>query len=280
MKHFSKITTLVLSVVLVFGFASCKNITNNENTTYKVTYSTDYGPVPTAITVDADTVLTEEQLPVLYEDGMIFYGWYDGDTEAVAGVYKVTKNVTLTAKWSVEKNNIFEQMFADKSYKDTYKNATKFARFTEKPNTDIDYVVKSDDYTKLYLWYDEDAKTIFYYVDEGRKFQLMDASSMFYECYKLTFIDLSGFDTSNVTDMSYMFYDCEALTTLDLSGFDTSNVTDMSYMFYDCEALTTLDVSSFDTSNVTDMGYMFSLCSALTTLDLSGFDTSNVTDMG
>ena len=35
----------------------------------------------------------------------------------------------------------------------------------------------------------------------------------------------------NVTNMSYMFYNSKA-TTLDLSSFDTSNVTDMSNMFY------------------------------------------------
>ena len=89
-------------------------------------------------------------------------------------------------------------------------------------------------------------------------------------------LDLSNFNTSNVTDMSYMFYESQA-TTLDLSSFDTSNVTDMSNMFLGSWA-TTLDLSSFDTSNVTDMSYMFASSQA-TTLDLSNFNTSKVTDM-
>jgi len=55
--------------------------------------------------------------------------------------------------------------------------------------------------------------------------------------------------------MSNMFYYSSA-TTLDLSSFDTSNVTSMSYMFYYSSA-TTLDLSSFDTSNVTTMSNMF-----------------------
>ena len=93
---------------------------------------------------------------------------------------------------------------------------------------------------------------------------------------KATIIDLSNFDTSNVTDMSYMF-DSSQATTLDVSNFDTSNVTNMLRMFYESQA-TTLDVSNFDTSNVTDMRYMFS-CQA-TTLNLSNFDTSKVTRMG
>ena len=90
-------------------------------------------------------------------------------------------------------------------------------------------------------------------------------------------LDLSNFNTSNVTDMSYMFYESQA-TTLDLSSFDTSNVTDMSNMFLGSWA-TTLDLSSFDTSKVTSMGGMFQ-SSKIVNLDLSSFNTSKVTDMG
>ena len=35
-------------------------------------------------------------------------------------------------------------------------------------------------------------------------------------------------DTKNVTNMSCMFYDCNSLTNIDLSNFNTSNVTYMS----------------------------------------------------
>ena len=106
-----------------------------------------------------------------------------------------------------------------------------------------------------------------------------DMCSMFFSCKSLTNIDLSSFDTSNVTDMSEMFFFCEALTNIDLSSFDTSNVTNMSCMFSYCEALTNINLGSFDTSNVTDMSGMFFSCKALTNIDLSSFDTSNVTDM-
>ena len=102
---------------------------------------------------------------------------------------------------------------------------------------------------------------------------------MFSSCSALTTLDVSNFDTKNVTDMSYMFYNCPALTPLDVSKFDTKNVTDMSYMFSYCSALTTLDVSNLDTQNVTNMSSMFSGCQALTTLDVSNFDTKNITDM-
>ena len=103
--------------------------------------------------------------------------------------------------------------------------------------------------------------------------------SMFYKCSALTSLDVSGFDTSKVTSMYYMFYKCSALTSLDVSGFDTSNVTNMSEMFEDCSSLTSLNLSNFNTSNVTNMSWMFAKCSSLTSLDVNSFNTTKVTDM-
>jgi surface protein len=99
---------------------------------------------------------------------------------------------------------------------------------------------------------------------------------MFCNCRSLTSIDVSGFDTSKVTDMRYMFDNCQSLTTIDVSNFDTSNVTNMNHMFNNCNNLTSIDVSNFDTSNVTDMSYMFSDSQNLTSLDISNLDMTNV----
>ena len=63
---------------------------------------------------------------------------------------------------------------------------------------------------------------------------------MFDECKKLPNLDLSSFDTANVTDMSYMFYECSSLPNLDLSSFDTGNVTDMDEAFSGCDQLDNL----------------------------------------
>ena len=89
----------------------------------------------------------------------------------------------------------------------------------------------------------------------------------------------SSFKTSKIKNMSKMFCGCTSLTSLDLSLFDTSNVTDMNRMFFKCSGLTSLNLSSFNTSNVTDMSEMFFECSGLTSLNLSNFNTSNVTNM-
>ena len=107
---------------------------------------------------------------------------------------------------------------------------------------------------------------------------LTDMSRMFTVCYSRT-LDLSNFNTSNITNMADMFYWCRNLETLDLSNFDTSNVKDLSGMFWACPALKSLDLSNFDTSNVENMRHMFEDCSSLKTLDLSNFNTSNVESM-
>ena len=106
-----------------------------------------------------------------------------------------------------------------------------------------------------------------------------DCRYMLYNCTNITEINLSNFNTSNVTNMEGMFAYCSSLTSLDLSNFDTSQVTHMLYMFYNCSSLISLDLSNFNTSNVTNMESMFAYCSSLTSLDLSNFDTSQVTDM-
>ena len=125
------------------------------------------------------------------------------------------------------------------------------------------------------------------YLDEvltTGKYKVVNMSCMFYTndlktSTKLASLDVSNWDTSNVTDMFGMFFNCNELTTLDVSNWDTSNVTNMNNMFSNCNSLTTLDVSNWDTSNVTDMSYMFYQCNDLVTLDVSNWDTSNVKNM-
>ena len=76
--------------------------------------------------------------------------------------------------------------------------------------------------------------------------------------------------------MSHMFEGCSKLPSLDVSGWDTSKVTNMYQMFYGCSKLPSLDVSGWDTSKVTDMSHMFSYCSSLASLDLSLFNDSSL----
>ena len=93
-----RISLFIGILAVTFSFFAC-NSEVTQATTYTVTYSSEYGTAPNAITVEENKVLSESQLPTLYVDNAIFDGWYDGDTKAVAGVYQVTGAVTLTAHW-------------------------------------------------------------------------------------------------------------------------------------------------------------------------------------
>ena len=92
---------------------------------------------------------------------------------------------------------------------------------------------------------------------------------MFRQCLSLESLDLSNFDTSNVTKMNSMFRECSSLLSLNLSNFVTSNITAMDSMFYGCSSLQSLNLSDFETSNVANMNSMFRGCSNLEYLNLN-----------
>jgi surface protein len=78
-------------------------------------------------------------------------------------------------------------------------------------------------------------------------------SMMFIYCSSLTELDLSNFDTINVTDMSNMFYDCTSLTTLDLSNFNINNEANINYMFYECNSLHTLRLDNCSNDTISKL---------------------------
>ena len=102
---------------------------------------------------------------------------------------------------------------------------------------------------------------------------------MFMGCSNITYIDLSNFNTSSVTEMGSMFQGCSSLKSIDLSNLDTTQVEDMSSMFDSCSLLTTLNLSNFDISHVRNLGYMFYDCSSLKSLNLMNFYTSQSTNL-
>ena len=117
-----------------------------------------------------------------------------------------------------------------------------------------------------------------YKVTIGGKGGIIANESMvwyFADFNKMTSIDLSSLDTSEVTNMGYMFIRCSSLTSLDVSNFDTSKVTAMYAMFEDCSSLTSLDVSNFDISKVTAIYGMFCECPAWDTVDQTKFVGAN-----
>lgn len=98
-------------------------------------------------------------------------------------------------------------------------------------------------------------------------------SSLFNGFKNLKNVDVSEWDTSDVTNMSYLLSDT-SIENIDLSGFNTSNVSNMNGMF-ELSKIKELNLTNFDTSNVKYMYAMFNQ-SKLQTLDISSFDASKV----
>lgn len=109
-----------------------------------------------------------------------------------------------------------------------------------------------------------------------------------YDRYNLTTLDLTEFDTSNVTNMTAMFSICEALNFVNLSSFNITNVTSLDTMFNDCRGFTGTvgpNGSSIRLGNnfigpqLTNVANLFRLCHNITSIDITNLDTSQVIDM-
>ena len=231
--------------------------------------------------------------------------------------YNASKNVTLYAQWKLTDavlntgrnfNYAIKKLANPNSekigvydYDSNIKNITISRILPGNNVTKIDVSIPNSD-VPIYAWFDNG--TIYLYSENTKIYLNPNCNSMFSYLSKIESIDLSifdsskvvylsefiyrtgvktinlsGFNTTNVTSMYYMFYNNSNLTSLDVSHFDTSNVTSMAGMFAYNSNLTGLDVSHFDTSNVTNMSSMFSNCEGLTSINIKNFNTSNVTNM-
>jgi surface protein len=134
------------------------------------------------------------------------------------------------------------------------KYAPRHIRFTLYPHTEMDYEIQNLDTSNI---------TIMDYM---------------FSTTKLERLDVSHFNTSNVTSMSNTFYGNSNLISLNLGNIDTSKVTNMLQLFTGCTKLTTLDVSHLDTSSCTTIGGMFKQC-PITELKVENFNTSKCKNM-
>ena len=90
---------------------------------------------------------------------------------------------------------------------------------------------------------------------------------MFRGASSLTNLNVSSWNTSNVTNMNFMFSGASNLTNLDVSNWNTNKVTYMSGVFEET-GLTSLDISNWNTVNVTNISSMFSGANKLKELKL------------
>ena len=59
---------------------------------------------------------------------------------------------------------------------------------------------------------------------------------MFHYCSSLEELNLSNFNTNNVTDMERMLEECSSLKTLNLSNFNTHKIKYIRDIFYGCSS--------------------------------------------
>ncbi len=169
----------------------------------------------------------------------------------------------------------------------------------EKPRIKCDSNI-ADDYIPVYMCFDSDIDTLYFYTEANKIYVNEYSNSMFADLNNLE--EIKGFeklDFSNVSYMSYMFSKTN-LKSLDFSSINLENVKNISGLFYKSNidnlffanikiphvdslsyvyaGLTTheIDLCSnlIDTKHINDMSHMFS-DSEIDTVKLC-FDTSNV----
>ena len=177
-------------------------------------------------------------------------------------------------------------------------------------------VSTADSDLPIYLWYDQAARTIFWWSNADTVYANEDSNHMLANINDnstlVQLIDMRGINTSRIKDAHHMFWTKDGLTKhIDLSEFDTSNLEDAGYMFstplennstipidpidfsrfdtrnlkvmpgmFAGSHLPSIDIRHFNTGNVTDMRLTFSELKNVTHLDLHGLDVSKVNDIG
>ena len=134
-------------------------------------------------------------------------------TDEIAGYFSGSWSYCGNSEWIIDSNGKLTVRVPEEGMVgefDTWDNVTTFSPW--KGNTAIKSVVF-----------------------EGGK--ALTCAGMFEGCTNLTTVDLTGLDTSAVTNMSSMFKGT-GLTTVDLTSLNTAAVTNISEMFSGCTALT------------------------------------------
>ena len=168
-------------------------------------------------------------------------------------------------------------VFMNEKTRYNYKENEEIKKLLEEGNIEIFINDKAlEDHKKYFKPEKEDT----YEIKLNFKKKMTDCSYMFSGCMNIISIDLSSFDTSEVTNMHYMFGKCKYLEEINLDKLNTEKVTDMSYMFHLCGLKKITFPKSINTKHVKDMSYMFHNCQFLTEINFPpSFETNSVVKM-
>ena len=82
---------------------------------------------------------------------------------------------------------------------------------------------------------------------------------MFYGCKSLKYLNISNFNTSNITKMNRMFYGCSSLKELVLSNFKTEKVININFLFFNCSLLKELNINNINNINIFYPMFMYGM---------------------
>lgn len=108
-----------------------------------------------------------------------------------------------------------------------------------------------------------------------------DITNMFRNCKVLKTIDLSRWNTSNISKMGGLFEYCYELTAIKgIGDIDISRNSVFSSLFNGCSKLTELDLSQWVLTKTQCLfSYLFAACNGLVSLNIQNIDFNNVTSI-
>ena len=174
------------------------------------------------------------------------------------------------------------QTIEDTDYDTAITNVKYFKRSQSAPGVDVTAEnIEASGQPEVLMWFDEGSGTIYYYTEADKVALPQDGSSdMFNGFSELISADLNDFDVTNATSLEYFFSGCTKLREINVSNWNTGNVTNIRGMCYGCKALTDIiGIENWNTHSLTDTHEAFYECASLENIDLSKWDVSSLTDM-
>ena len=228
-------------------------------------------------------------------------------------IMKVEQWTTATLLPWQEFNSVIKTLAnggVDVEYTDEDTNILSIQRVNEISIWVITWEIsKSWEQYPVYAWFDW---WIIYYYTKAETIKMNeDSQSMFWWLSGLTGLDLSNFDTSDVTNMNFMFSWCENVEYLNLDNWDLSNISNYNMwgfksgtpllkkismrgwkipeIFQDKmwrtwwwanNSLEEIDVTNWDLSGAKDLRWLFAGATSLKIIKwLDTWDTSNIINM-
>ena len=157
----------------------------------------------------------------------------------------------------------------------SFRTAIDIVNKSDAQNVDLTMISPKNETSLKYLFYGN-TNLININVSNWDTSNITIAHGVFAGCSNLNSLDLSSWDTSNIVSFYNFLGGCESLQSIDISHFNTTSTTNTSWMFTNCKQCKEIDVSCLSSAKITEMKGMFIGCSSLTHIDISMFDTSKL----